>query len=62
MAYDQQPSENEAWDSFTPEVQSELLSDDADAWRAIVGILMLIVTFGVSFGALVVFLISRSYR
>lgn len=61
MAHEIDHSDNEAWNSFSDDVKTELLSEDADAWRAIVGILMMIVTFGVSFGGLVVFLISRAY-
>ena len=54
-------TDNEAWNSFSEETRNQLLSDDAEAWRSIVGILMLIVTFGVSLGGLAVYLISRSY-
>ena len=58
MATEVDQSDNEAWNSFSEETRNQLLSEDADAWRSIVGILMMIVTFGVSLGALTVYLIS----
>lgn len=61
MATEVDQSDNEAWNSFSEETRKQLLSDDADAWRSIVGILLMIVTFGVSLGALTVYLISLSY-
>jgi hypothetical protein len=61
MASNVDQSDNKAWNSFSEETRQQLLHDDAEAWKAIVGILMMIVCFGVSLGGLAVFLISRSF-
>ena len=58
MTTDVDQSDNETWNSFSEETREQLLADDSDAWRSIVGILLMIVTFGVSLGALTVYLIT----
>ena len=52
--------DNSVWlSSFSPEQQEEQMAADSGAWNNIIGILLAIVTFGVSLSALTVWAITR---
>lgn len=44
--------------SFPAEERGELMQEDSQAWEAVTGLLLTIVTIGVAFFALIVYLIS----
>jgi len=52
--------DNSVWlSAFSPEQQEEQMAADSGAWNNIIGILLAIVTFGVSLSALTVWAITR---
>ena len=38
--------EHDIWEHMTPAMQAELKAEDADAWRQVVGVLLLIISIG----------------
>jgi hypothetical protein len=38
--------EHDIWEHMTPEVQQELKAEDSDAWKHVVGVLLLIISIG----------------
>ena len=39
-------SEHDIWEHMTPAMRAELKAEDADAWRHVVGVLLLIISIG----------------
>jgi len=38
--------EHDIWEHMTPAMRAELKAEDADAWRHVVGVLLLIISIG----------------
>lgn len=38
--------EHDIWEHMTPELQKELKAEDSDAWKHVVGVLLLIISIG----------------
>lgn len=38
--------EHDIWEHMTPEMRAELHAEDADAWKHVVGVLLLIISVG----------------
>ena len=49
--------EHDIWEHMTPELQNELKAEDSDAWKHVVGVLLLIISIGL---VLAVFTASMS--
>lgn len=38
--------DHDIWEHMTPEMRAELHAEDSDAWTRVVGVLLLIISFG----------------
>ena len=50
--------EHDIWEHMTPEMRKDLMADDAQAWKNVVGVLLTIVTIGVLLGVITVIVSS----
>jgi len=39
-------SEHDIWEHMTPEMRADLRAEDSDAWKHVVGVLLLIISVG----------------
>lgn len=52
-------AEEDIWQHMPPSLQAELQEEDADAWRHVVGVLLLIISVGLALAVFTTWLTGR---